>query len=158
MIQRINHLNLQQEIGLLKIWVEILLKINKNKLKISTDLKSKYGQKLIDHAKQSATNALKTASKRALDDTTNQPFKFRTRNWAETNDESRGDYNDDDENNDNTYDINSNIKFKTSTIRSSLCDYSDAYILVEGAITVPNTTAAGAAVNNTNKKVVFNSI
>ena len=46
MIQQVNHLNLQQEIGLLKIWVEILLKINKNKLKISTDLKRKYSQKV----------------------------------------------------------------------------------------------------------------
>ena len=42
-----------------------------------------------------------------------------------------------------------------SVIRSSLCDYSDAYILVKGTITVPNTAAAGAAINNTNKKVVF---
>ena len=40
-------------------------------------------------------------------------------------------------------------------IRSSLCDYSDAYILVEGTATVPNTAAAGAALNNTNKKVIF---
>ena len=40
-------------------------------------------------------------------------------------------------------------------IRSSLCDYSDACILVKGTITVPNTAAAGAAVNNTNKKVIF---
>ena len=37
-------------------------------------------------------------------------------------------------------------------IRSNLCDYSDTYILVKGTITVPNTTAASAAVNNTNKK------
>ena len=40
-------------------------------------------------------------------------------------------------------------------IRSSLFDYSDACILVKGTITVPNTTAAGAAVNNTNRKVAF---
>ena len=40
-------------------------------------------------------------------------------------------------------------------IRSSLCDYSDAYILVKGTITVPNMVAAGAAVNNTNKKAKF---
>ena len=40
-------------------------------------------------------------------------------------------------------------------IRSSLCDYSDGYALVKGAITVPNMAAAGAAINNTNKKVVF---
>ena len=39
-------------------------------------------------------------------------------------------------------------------LRSSLCDYSDAYILVKGNITV-NNTAAGAAANNTNKKVIF---
>ena len=40
-------------------------------------------------------------------------------------------------------------------IRANLCNYSDAYILVKGTITVLNTAAAGAAVNNTNKKVVF---
>ena len=50
---------------------------------------------------------------------------------------------------------NSNIRFKTSIIRSNLCDYSNACILVKGTITVPNTAAAGAAVNNTNKKVIF---
>ena len=42
-----------------------------------------------------------------------------------------------------------------SMIRSSLCDYSDAYILVKGTITVPNMAAAAAAANNTNKKVIF---
>ena len=40
-------------------------------------------------------------------------------------------------------------------LRSSLCDYSDAYILVEGNIAVNNTAAAGADANNTNKKVIF---
>ena len=40
-------------------------------------------------------------------------------------------------------------------IRSDLCDYSDSCILVKGTITVPNTVAAGAVVNNTNKKVIF---
>ena len=59
--------------------------------------------------------------------------------------ESRGD-NDDDN--------NSNIRFKTP-IGWSLCSYSDAYITVKETITVPNMAAAGAAVNNTNKKVVF---
>ena len=46
------------------------------------------------------------------------------------------------------------FKFKTSMIRSNLCDYSDIYILVKGTITVSNTAAAGAAVNKTNKKVI----
>ena len=38
---------------------------------------------------------------------------------------------------------------------SSLCDYSDVYILVKGNVTVNNTAAAGADGNNTNKKVIF---
>ena len=40
-------------------------------------------------------------------------------------------------------------------LRSNLCDYSDAYIHVKGTIKVPNTAGARAAVNNTNKKVMF---
>ena len=34
-------------------------------------------------------------------------------------------------------------------------DYSDAYILVKGTITVPNTAAADADANNDNKKLIF---
>ena len=79
-----------------------------------------------------------------LDNAPNQPSKFRTKNWVEINDESRG-----------TYSVNRQINFKTSMLRSSLCDYSDAYILVKGNITVNNTAAAGAAANNTNEKVIF---
>ena len=78
------------------------------------------------------------------DDASNQPSKFRTRSWIEINDESRGAYN-----------VNSQIKFKTTMLESSLCDYSDAYILVKGTISVNNTAAQGAAANNTNKKVIF---
>ena len=40
-------------------------------------------------------------------------------------------------------------------LKSSLCDYSDAYILVKGTITVPNTADADADANNANKKVIF---
>ena len=40
-------------------------------------------------------------------------------------------------------------------LKSSLCDCSDAYILIKGTISVNNTAAAGAAVNNINKKVIF---
>ena len=79
-----------------------------------------------------------------IDDASNQPSKFRTRNRVEIIDESRGAYN-----------VNSQIKFKTTMLKSSLCDYSDAYILVKGTISVNNTAAQGAAVNNTNKKVIF---
>ena len=60
-----------------------------------------------------------------LDNRPNQPIKFRTKTWVETNENSCG-----------TYHTNSQIKFKTSMLRSSLCDYSDAYILVSGTITI----------------------
>ena len=40
-------------------------------------------------------------------------------------------------------------------LKSSLCDDSEAYILVKGNITVDNIAADGAAANNTNKKVIF---
>ena len=73
-----------------------------------------------------------------------QPSKFRTRKWVEINDGARG-----------TYSLNKQIKFRTSMLRSSLCDYSDAYILAKGNITVNNTADDGAAANNTNKKVIF---
>ena len=79
-----------------------------------------------------------------LNDGSSKPSKFKTRNWLEINDEARG-----------TYSPNKQIKFKTPMLRSSLCDYSDAYILVKGNITVTNTAADGAAANNDNKKVIF---
>ena len=67
-----------------------------------------------------------------LDDTTNQPSKFRTKNWTEINDESKG-----------VHKAGSRIKFKTPMIRSNLCDYSYAYIHVKATITIPSTAAAG---------------
>ena len=60
-----------------------------------------------------------------LDNTPNQPSKFRTKNWVETNDDARGIYN-----------KNSQIKLKTSMLKSSLCDYSDKYILLNVTITI----------------------
>ena len=79
-----------------------------------------------------------------LDNASNQPSKFRTKYWVEINNESRG-----------TYSVNRQINSKTWMLRSSLCDYSDAYILAKGNISVNNTAAAGADANNTNKKVIF---
>ena len=76
-----------------------------------------------------------------IDDVSNQPSKFKTKKWVEINDESRG-----------TYSVNSQIKFKTTMLKSSLCDYSDAYILGKGTITVNNTASAGADANNTKRK------
>ena len=79
-----------------------------------------------------------------LDDASSQLSKFKTKNWVEINDESRG-----------TYNVNSKAKFKTTMLKSSLCDYGDGYILVKGTITVNNTAAADADANNTNKKVIL---
>ena len=79
-----------------------------------------------------------------LNNKSNKQSKFRARNWVEINDEARG-----------TYSHNKQIKFKTSMLRPSLCEYSNAYILVKGNITVNNTAAAGVAASNTNKKVIF---
>ena len=64
-----------------------------------------------------------------LDNTPKQLSKFRTKNWIEINDQSRGAYN-----------TNSDIRFKTTMLKSSLCDYSDPYIHVKGRITI---TGAG---------------
>ena len=47
------------------------------------------------------------------------------------------------------------MRFKTAMLRSSLCDYSDAYILFKGNISVNNIAAAGVAENNAIKKVTF---
>ena len=79
-----------------------------------------------------------------IDGTSNQASKFRTKNWVEINDESRGAYN-----------VNSQFKFKTTMLKSRLCDYSDAYTLVKGTISVNNTGPGDAAVNNDDKKVIF---
>ena len=47
------------------------------------------------------------------------------------------------------------LDLKTALLRSSLCDYSEAYILVKRNITFNNTAGAGVAANNINKKVIF---
>ena len=78
-----------------------------------------------------------------LNDESNKPSKFRTRNWVEINDDIKG-----------AYSPNKRIRYKTAMIRYSLCDYSDAYVLVKGNIAV-NGTAGDAVANTTNKKVIF---
>ena len=89
--------------------------------------------------------------------------RFVTKKWIEVYDQSEKNYN-----------PNKEIRIKTSMLRSDLCDFSDAYIVVKGNITVtkktftaddieaPNNTAANAAATNTandnafgEKKLVF---
>ena len=72
---------------------------------------------------------------------------MKTKNWVKINDESHGIYNKDNQ-----------LGFKTSMLRSSLCNYSNAYILVKGSVTVRNTADAGAAANNADKNVIFKNL
>ena len=51
--------------------------------------------------------------------------RFATKKWIEVYDQSKG-----------NYDINKEIRIKTSILRSDLCDYSNGYIVVKGIITV----------------------
>ena len=80
-----------------------------------------------------------------LDNASNRPFKFRTRNWVEINNESRVTY------------TGSDIKCKTTMLRSNLCDYADAYILVKGTITITGEgdDAATREADERNKGVTF---
>ena len=71
------------------------------------------------------------------DNGSKQLSKFVTREYVEVNSLS------------NTYNENKSIRFKTPMLRSNLCDYSDAYILVKGTITV---TALG--VNNNADNII----
>ena len=81
-----------------------------------------------------------------LDTESNQPSKFRTRNSVEINDESRGPY------------TNNDIKFKTTMLRSNLCDYADTYILVKGTIAITGAgddDDAAKQLDERNKGVIF---
>ena len=53
-------------------------------------------------------------------DLSNQPSKFRTKNWVEISDESK-----------ESCSSHSDIRFKTTMLRSNLCVYADSYILVK---------------------------
>ena len=76
--------------------------------------------------------------------------RFVTKKWIEVYDQSEKNYN-----------VNKEIRIKTPMLRSDLCDFSDAYIVVKGNITVnkktftaddfdaPNNTAANATATNT---------
>ena len=81
-----------------------------------------------------------------VDNTSNQLSKFRTKNWVQMNYQSRGLHN-----------TKSDIKLKTIILKSSLCDYSDAYILVKGRITINGAgdDAAARQADERDKVVIF---
>ena len=81
--------------------------------------------------------------------------KFVTKKWIEVYDQSQGNYN-----------VNKEIRIKTPTLRSDLCDFSDVYIVIKGNITVikrrfiaadferpDNTNLNGTNTNNANNNV-----
>ena len=80
-----------------------------------------------------------------LDNASNQPSKFRTKNWVEIDDESR-----------ETFTGNDN-KFKAAMLRSNLCDYADPYILVKRTITITGAgnDAAARQADERDKGVTF---
>ena len=65
--------------------------------------------------------------------------RFVTKKWIEIYDQSGENYN-----------VNKEIRIKVSMLRSDLCDYSDAYIVVKGTITVVRPNGA-----KWNKSVAF---
>ena len=71
-----------------------------------------------------------------LNGSENEYLKFATKKWYIIDNETKGGYSHENP-----------IKFLTSSIESSLCDYSDAYILVTANIAVTRTIAANPAVN-----------
>ena len=81
-----------------------------------------------------------------LENTPNQPYKLRTKNWVEINDDTRG-----------TYNKNNQIKFKTSMLNSSLFDYIDAYIVKGEAIKIDGegTDDNAKQLHERNKGVIF---
>ena len=69
-----------------------------------------------------------------LNGSDNEFSKFATRNWYITSDQNNGQYGPGNEN-------DSTIKYETNAIKSNLCDYSNAYILVTGDIAAENGNA-----------------
>ena len=60
--------------------------------------------------------------------------RFITKKWVEVYDQSGGNYS-----------VNKEIRIKTSLLRSDLCDFNDAYIVVKGDINLEGD-------NNANKR------
>ena len=94
-------------------------------------LSNKYSQKLLDSAKKSITDAIKTASKRAIKKTVKATGDLIENKIADI-----------------ITRVSKTSPQNNSEILINLCNYSDAYILVKGSITVPNIAAAVTIVNN----------
>ena len=98
-------------------------------------MSNKYSHKPLDSANKSTTNAIKTVSKRAI----------------QKNAKAIGDLIG------NKIADKINIRFKTTMLKSSLCDYSDAYIIVKEKVTITGARndAAARQADERNKGVIF---
>ena len=67
--------------------------------------------------------------------------RYVTKKWIEVYDQSQG-----------NYDVNKEIRIKALMLRSDLCDFSDAYIVVKGTITVTKKTFTANDFENPNNK------
>ena len=76
-----------------------------------------------------------------MDNTPNQPYKFRGENCVEVNDAY------------GTYNTNNQSKYKTLMLKASLCDYSDTYVLAKGTISIAELV--GNNLNDNNEELVF---
>ena len=80
-----------------------------------------------------------------LDNEITQTCKFKTKNRVEINDKAHG-----------TYNANGKIESKTTMLKPTLCDYSDAYILVKQTMTVVGQGADATSIEDrSNKQVIF---
>ena len=81
-----------------------------------------------------------------LNGSDNENLKFATKRWYVIESDSKGKYSKDHP-----------IKFLTKSLESSFCDYSDAYILVTGNITVTRTITAAVAGGDPQRKQPLNA-
>ena len=70
-----------------------------------------------------------------LDTTLDEIPRFITKKWVVVHDQS--------DNAEDRFQPNKQIRFKTSMLQSDLCDFSDAYIVVKGDITLTKTNGRG---------------
>ena len=140
-------------------------KIFDKSLDVGKSMKNKYGRKILDHSLSAGKDFAKIAGKKVLtksaeatgdlignkidkinnlllseDNESEKLSKFVTREYVRVNSLS------------NTYNENKSIRFKTPMLKSNLCDYSDAYILAKGTITVTALGANNGANNIRDKK------
>ena len=122
---------------LIKLLHQVKQRVKKKKKR---DNKSTYHQKKGSKSKDCFRHCIKKSN--LVGTTRDEVPRFITKKWVEVHDQSGSV--------DDRYKANKQIRFKTSILRSDLCDYSDAYIVVKGTITVTDPNNA-----NYDKRLAF---